>query len=318
MPRYVLHRLLAFLPTLVLASIIVFGTVRLVPGDVIDLMLSQNDISADRLSREQLIEQLGMNRPVWEQYIHWISDIVLHGDWGRSLWQDVAVSEQLLMRFPVTLGLGLLALLIAVIIAIPIGIYSALRQDTLGDYMARSAAVLMLAVPGFWIGTMVMVFPSIWWGWSAQVDHVSLFQGPLQGVRELFLPALVLGMAMAGIIMRMMRTMMLEVMELDYIRTAWAKGLNARAVILRHALRNALIPVITLIGMQTPLLISGAVIVEQIFVIPGIGTLLLDAVTQRDYPVISGVFLMAGVCVLTVNLIVDISYGLLDPRIAQR
>jgi len=318
MRGYVLRRLLALLPTLVLASIIVFVTVRLIPGDVIDMMLSQNDVSADRKSREQLIALLGMDRPMWQQYFRWISAIVLHGDLGTSLWQGTPVTQMLLARLPVTFELGAIALVIGLLIALPIGIYSAVRQDTRGDYLARSFSILLLAVPSFWLGTMVVVFPSIWWGWSPPIEYAPFAEQPFTNLKQMLLPGVVLGAALSAITMRLTRTMMLEVLRQDYIRTAWAKGLGERLVITRHALRNAMIPVVTLVGLQAPLLIGGAVIIEQIFVIPGMGLLLLDAVQQRDYPVITGVFLLVGVAVMMINLVVDLSYGLLDPKVRVR
>ncbi|MCI4431230.1 MAG: ABC transporter permease [Burkholderiales bacterium] len=318
MRGYVIRRLMALLPTLLLASIIVFVTVRLIPGDVIDLMLSQNDVSADRRSREQLIAVLGLDVPMWQQYGRWVAAIVLHGDLGKSLWQGTPVTGLLLARLPVTFELGAIALLVGLLIALPIGIYSAVRQDTGGDYAARSFSILLLAVPSFWLGTMVVVFPSIWWGWSPPIEYEAFAESPLTNLKQMLLPGAVLGAALSAITMRLTRTMMLEVLRQDYIRTAWAKGLSERLVILRHALRNAMIPVVTLIGLQAPLLIGGAVIIEQIFVIPGMGLLLLDAVQQRDYPVITGVFLMVGVAVMLINLLVDLSYGLLDPKVRVR
>jgi len=318
MRAYVLRRLFALLPTLFIASLIVFVTVRLVPGDVIDLMLSQNDISADKLGREQLMATLGLDRPMHEQYLRWVGGILLHGDLGRSLWHGTPVTELLFARLPVTFELGVLALLVGLTVALPIGVWSAIRQDSAGDYLGRSFSILLLAVPSFWMGTMVMVFPSIWWGWSPEVNYVPFASDPLQNLKQVIVPAIVLGAALSAVTMRMTRTMMLEVLRQDYIRTAWAKGLNERLVVLRHALRNALIPVVTLVGLQAPLLIGGAVIIEQIFVIPGMGLLLLDAVTQRDYPIIAGVFLTVGVAVMLINLAVDLSYGLLDPRVRHR
>ena len=318
MRTYILRRLLALVPTLFIASVIVFVTVRLIPGDVIDLMLSQNDLTASSRTREQLIAALGLDKPMWEQYLHWISRIVLHGDMGTSLWRGTPVTQQLLERVPVTFELGAIALLVGLAIALPIGVYSAIRQDTTGDYVARSFSILMLAVPSFWLGTMVMVFPSVWWGWSPSVEYVPFTESPVKNLHQLIVPGVVLGAALSAITMRMTRTMMLEVLRQDYIRTAWAKGLNERLVIVRHALRNALIPVITLVGLQVPLLIGGAVIIEQIFVIPGMGLLMLEAVQQRDYPVVTGVFLMVGVVVLMVNLVVDLTYGLLDPKVRMR
>ena len=318
MQAYIVRRLLALIPTLFFASLIVFATVRLIPGSVIDLMLSQNDISADKFSRDQLIAALGLDKPMWEQYVHWISGILLHGDFGRSLWQSTPVSELLRARLPVTFQLGLMALIVALIVAIPIGAYSAMRQDTAGDYLGRSFSILMLAVPSFWMGTMVMVFPSIWWGWSPDVKFVPFHQDPLRNLGQMILPALILGTSLSAVTMRLTRTMMLEVLRQDYIRTAWAKGLSERLIVSRHALRNALIPVVTLVGLQAPLLLGGSVIMEQIFVIPGMGLLLLDAVSQRDYPVITGVFLIVGVAVMVINLLVDLSYGLLDPKVRYR
>jgi peptide/nickel transport system permease protein len=318
MQAYILRRLLALIPTLFFASLIVFVTVRLIPGSVIDLMLSQNDISADKFSRHQLIAALGLDKPMWEQYVRWMGGILLHGDFGRSLWQSTPVAELLQARLPVTFQLGLMALIVALIVAIPIGAYSAVRQDTAGDYIGRSFSILMLAVPSFWMGTMVMVFPSIWWGWSPEVKFVAFRQDPLHNLSQMTLPAIILGTSLSAVTMRLTRTMMLEVLRQDYIRTAWAKGLSENVVVSRHALRNALIPVVTLIGLQAPLLIGGAVIMEQIFVIPGMGLLLLDAVYQRDYPIITGVFLIVGVAVMVINLLVDLSYGLLDPKVRYR
>jgi peptide/nickel transport system permease protein len=318
MGAYILRRLLALLPTLLLASVIVFVSVRLIPGDVIDLMLSQNDLAAESKTREQLIAALGLDRPMWQQYLRWLSGIVLHGDLGSSLWQGTPVTELLLARVPVTFELGAIALVVGLTIALPIGVYSAIRQDTAGDYLARSFSILLLAIPNFWLGTMVMVFPSIWWGWSPSVNFVPFTESPLQNLQHLLVPGIVLGAALSAITMRMTRTMMLEVLRQDYIRTAWAKGLGERLVIMRHALRNAMIPVITLVGLQVPILIGGAVIIEQIFVIPGMGLLMLEAVQQRDYPIVTGVFLMVGVVVLMINLLVDLSYGLLDPKVRMR
>lgn len=318
MGAYLARRLLALLPTLVLASMIVFVTIRLIPGDVIDLMLSQNDVAADKLSRDQLVAALGLDRPMWQQYLRWVGAIVLHGDLGQSLWQNAPVTELLFGRLPVTFQLGAMALVVALLIALPIGTYSALRQDTAGDYIGRSFSILLLAVPSFWLATMVMVFPSIWWGWSPEVNYVRFSDDPWQNLKQMALPAIVLGAGLSAVTMRLMRTMLLEVLRQDYIRTAWAKGLPERLVVVRHALRNALVPVITLVGLQAPLLIGGAVIIEQIFVIPGMGLLLLDAVQQRDYPIITGVFLIVGVAVMLINLLVDLSYGLLDPKVRYR
>ena len=318
MQTYILRRLLALLPTLFIASVIVFVIVRMVPGDVVDLMLSQNDAGSNNLTREQLLETLGLDKPMWKQYGIWIGDLALCGDLGHSLWQGDSVLSMIATRLPVTFELGLLAMVIALSVAIPVGVYSAVKQDAAGDYIARSFSLLMLAVPSFWVGTMVTVFPSIWWGWSPEIHFMPFREDPLQNLKQMLIPAVILGLSLSAITMRMTRTMMLEVLRQDYIRTARAKGLKETLILTRHAVRNGLIPVITLIGSQAPILIGGAVILEQIFVLPGMGMLLLDAVNQRDYPVVTGVFFVVGLTVMLINLLVDLSYGLIDPKVRQR
>ncbi|NWG46456.1 MAG: ABC transporter permease [Alphaproteobacteria bacterium] len=316
MHAYVIRRLLALIPTLFFASLIVFVSMRVIPGDVVDLMLAQNDIATGQ-DRERIEASLGLDKPLHIQYVQWIGGALV-GDLGHSLWQNTPVTELILARLPITFELGLLALFVALTVAIPIGIYSALYQDTAGDYIARSFSLLMLAVPSFWLGTLVMVFPSVWWRWSPPLEFVPFFEDPVRNLAHMLVPAILLGLSLSAVTMRMTRTTMLEVLRQDYIRTARAKGLSEPMVVLRHALRNGLIPVVTLIGLQAPLLIGGAVILEQIFVVPGMGLLLLEAVSQRDYPVISGVFLIVGVGVLFINLAVDLSYGWLDPRVRRR
>ena len=316
MQAFVTRRLLALLPTLIFASLIVFVSMRLIPGDVIDLMLAQNDLSTDH-DRAAIEAALGLDQPMHVQYFRWIGG-VLEGDLGRSLWQNTPVTEQLAATLPITFELGFLALIVALTVALPIGVYSALKQDTLGDYAARSFSLVMLAIPSFWLGTLVMVFPSVWWRWSPALEYTPFLEDPLQNLAHMIVPAILLGLSLSAVTMRMTRTMMLEVLRQDYIRTARAKGLSESLVVARHALRNGLIPVVTLIGLQAPLLIGGAVILEQIFVVPGMGLLLLEAVFQRDYPVISGVFLVVGFGVLVINLLVDLSYGWLDPKVRHQ
>ena len=313
MQAFIIRRLLAVIPTLVFTSIIVFASIRLIPGDVIDLMLAQNDISKST-DRAVIEAALGLDKPIYQQYFIWVGD-VLQGDLGRSLWQNTPVTEQLANTLPITFELGFLALIVALSVAIPIGIYSAMRQDTAGDYIARSFSLLMLAIPSFWLGTLVMVFPSVWWRWAPPLQYTPFAEDPIANLSHMLVPAVLLGLSLSAVTMRMTRTMMLEVLRQDYIRTARAKGLGENLVILRHALRNCLIPVVTLIGLQAPLLIGGAVILEQIFVVPGMGLLLLEAVFQRDYPVVTGVFLVVGIAILVINLAVDLTYGFLDPKV---
>lgn len=313
MREFAIRRCLALIPTLFFASLLIFFAIRMIPGDVIDLMLAQNDIASDA-DRESLRAALGIDRPVLEQYFRW-SGAALTGDLGQSLWQNEKVVDLIAQRLPVTLELGVLALLVSTTVGVTVGVYSAVRQDTLGDYLARTFSLMMLSVPGFWLATLVMVFPSVWWRWSPELEFTPLFVDPVRNLTHILVPAVLLGLSLSGITMRMTRTMMLDVLRQDYIRTARAKGLSEGAVIFRHALRNSLIPVITLIGLQAPLLIGGAVIFEQIFALPGMGALLLDAVFQRDYPVVTGVFLVVGIAVLLINLAVDLAYGWLDPRV---
>lgn len=316
MGGYLIRRLAALVPSLFIASLIVFAAIRLAPGGVVDQMLAQNE-TATAADRARIEASLGLDRPVWEQYVAWAGN-ALQGDLGRSLWRNESVSELIAARLPITMELGALALLISISLALPIGVYSATHQDRIGDYIARSASIVLLAVPGFWLGTMVMVFPSVWWRWSPAIEFTPLFEDPLRNLSHMLVPALLLGLSLAAYTMRLTRTMMLEILRQDYVRTARAKGLAERAVVFRHALRNGLIPIVTLIGLQAPILIGGAVIMEQIFVVPGIGSLLLEAVAQRDYPIVTGVFLVVGVAVMLINLIVDLSYGALDPRVRRK
>lgn len=316
MLTYLIRRLLALIPTLLFASMIVFSIVRLVPGDVIDLMLIENDFSSTGMETRNQIEQaLGLDKPIYVQYWYWLGNIVWHGDLGNSLWQDTAVMDDISARLPVTIELGILSLLVALFIAIPIGIYSAVRQETVIDYIGRSFSILALAVPSFWLGTMVVILPAMWWGWTPPNNIVPFFEQPWENLKTFITPALILGASLSAVTMRMTRSMMLEVLRQDYVRTAWAKGLRERTVVLRHALKNAMIPVVTLIGLLVPFLFGGTVIIEQIFQLPGIGQLLFDAVSQRDYPIITGVFLIVGVMVILVNLAVDLCYGYLDPKV---
>ncbi len=318
MRAYLIRRLLALIPTMFFATLIVFCVIRLIPGDIIDLMISQHDFSDIEITRESLEKTLGLDVPIYIQYFRWIKGIILHGDLGKSLWTETRVSEEVLDRLPVTLELAIIALIIGLVIAIPVGVYSAIRQDTAGDYAGRTFSILGLAIPGFWLGTMIVVYPSLWWGWSPPIELVPFREDPWENLKTFLIPGALMGLAMSAVTMRMTRAMMLEVLRQDYIRTAWAKGLKEKIVIIRHALKNALIPVITLIGLQLPILIGGAVVMERIFVLPGLGLLMLEAIFQRDYPIVTGLMLILGGIVLVINLLVDLSYGFLDPKVRYR
>ena len=320
MSAYILRRLLLLIPTLFLVTIIVFLMVRLIPGDIIDLIMKEHMFET-KTGREVNIEaiksRLGLDLPMHVQYGRWIAD-VFRGDLGESMWTNRPVTQELRNRLPVSLELGLLGIIVGMLIAVPVGIYSAIRQDTMGDYLGRSFAILCIAVPNFWVATMVIVFPSIWWQWTPPLEYIPLADNPIENFKQFIIPAAILGMVLSGYTMRMTRTMMLEVLRQDYIRTAWSKGLRERIVVIRHALRNALIPVVSMIGLLLPILIGGTVVIEQIFALPGIGRLMLTAIQRRDYPILSGVNVVTAGFVLIVNLVVDLTYAWLDPRVQYR
>jgi len=298
-------------------TIIVFLSVRFIPGDVIDMLISEinveNTMSYEE-ARDLLRGQLGLDKPIHVQYWKWLTRVV-QGDLGRSMRNDRSITEDFLAKVPISIELGLWAMITGLVIALPIGIYSAIRQDTLGDYIGRTAAILMMSVPGFWIMTMVIVFPAIWWGWVPPMEYIPFAKDPLGNTIQFAIPGIIMGASFSGGLMRMMRTLMLEVLRQDYIRTAWAKGLTERLVIVRHALKNAMIPVVTIVGMGLPGLIAGAVVTEQIFNLPGMGRYLFDAINRRDYTIISAMNLIMATLVLFCNLAVDLVYAWIDPRV---
>ncbi|MDD5289525.1 MAG: ABC transporter permease, partial [Dehalococcoidales bacterium] len=300
---------------------VVFAIIRFVPGSAIELMLAQHSpeggTAADRVTVEYIRHSLGLDVPMYEQYLRWVGGIV-RGDLGDSLWTGRPVVDSLANRLPISFELGLLGLIIAILIAVPLGVYSAIRQDTIGDYVGRTIAVLAISLPSFWIGTIVIVLPSVYLNWSPAVEYIPFASDPSGNFLQFIIPAAIMGMAMSGTTMRMTRTMMLEVLRQDYIRTAWSKGLRERVIVVRHAMKNALIPVVTMIGVLLPVLIGGSVVIETIFNLPGIGQLILQAVTQRDYPIISGVNLALGSFILFINLFIDVTYSWLDPRVRRR
>jgi peptide/nickel transport system permease protein len=309
--KYVLRRLLVAIPSLVIASFIVFSLPRLIPGDVVQLMLDERAYGKDL---EDLRAKLGLDRPIFLQYFEWLGRVVT-GDLGESLWTKRPVLEELLRRVPITLELGLLALLFAVVIALPIGVLAATRQDTIADYVFRSLAIVGLSVPGFWKATLIVLLPAIWWGWSPPIHYTEFGKDPWQHLVQMSIPAFILAIASSAGIMRLTRAQLLEVLRQDYVRTAWSKGLGERVVVLKHSLKNAIIPVVTVLGLQISAILGGTVIFESIFGLPGMGRFLFDAVNQRDYPVIQGVNLLIVTVVVVTNLIVDACYVLLDPRI---
>ena len=316
MRGYIIRRMLLIIPTLFFFSTIVFFAVRFLPGDIVSIMLSKYRTAG--LDREQIARQLGVDVPMHVQYIRWIRGILLHGDFGRSLDNQRPVTEKIFPRSIPTLELGFVALLVSLLFGLPIGIYSALRQDTAGDYITRSISILFISTPEFFIAILVMIYPVLWFGWAPSVTMIRWSEDPLGHLVMILVPGTVLGLLISGMTMRMMRTMMLEVLRQDYIRTAWAKGLRERVVVVRHALKNALIPVITVVGTQIPWMVGGAVIIETVFALPGLGTLMIDSIFSRDYPAVSGINMIVGTFLVLVNFLVDITYAWLDPRIRYR
>ena len=321
MRTYIIRRLLLVIPTLILVSMIVFGGIRLIPGDVV-LQLVEEHTFVSTSEADETIDairaKLGLDVPIHIQYVRWLNGIFTRGSIGVSLWKGTEVSHLIAARLPTSIELVLLSTLISVSFGITLGAYSAIRQDTFTDFLLRGIAIAFLAIPNFWIGIMVIVFPSIWWGWIPPLDYVPFFEDPIANLELFLIPSLLVGAASIGWIMRMMRTMMLEVLRQDYIRTAWSKGLKERQIISRHALKNALIPVVTGIGNSLPILIASSVVVEQIFSLPGVGRLLLSAIASRDYTIIVGATMFIACTVVVINLIVDITYAYLDPRIQYR
>jgi peptide/nickel transport system permease protein len=285
---------------------------RFMPGDVATRMVEGHAYAP---TLQALRHDLGLDRPVHVQYFDWIGGIVLRGDFGQSYWTRQPILEEFVHRFPVTLELAALTILISVVLGIAIGIVSAVRQDTASDYIGRIVAILALSVPYFGLAVLVVVLPSIYFKWTPVWTYVAFSADPLENLKIMLVPALVFGVTRAGPIMRIMRSALLDVLRQDYIRTAWSKGLGERTIVLRHALKNAMIPVISLIGLQAPLYIGGSVIIEAIFRLPGIGLFFFDALTRLDYPVVQSVNLIIAAMVVGLNLLIDLSYAFLDPRI---
>jgi len=309
MSAYLVRRLLLAMPTLFGVSLLVAAMVRFLPGDAVDAMADQyyGDL-------EELREELGLNKPFHEAYLTWMGKAV-QGDFGTSLRDGVDVGKGVRDRFWVTLELGALAIIISVLIAVPIGVLSAAYQDTWFDQVSRSFATMLTAIPYFWTGVLVLTWGSIWFSWSPPVTYQELWENPVQNLKQVILPALILGTSTTGTKMRITRTEMLEVIRQDYIRTARAKGLRGRVIIMRHGLRNASLPIVTVIGLQLPLLVGGVVIIEQLFVLPGMGRYMLNAINFRDYPVVQAVTMLIATMVIVANMLVDLTYGWLDPRV---
>src|SRR5215472_15472992 len=313
MHKYVIRRLLLSVPVLLLSSLIVFGLMRVMPGDALTALMGESgNVSQKDLLK--LRKDLGLDRPYHEQYLIWLWQMVSL-DPGYSIFTNEPIAVALKKSIPVTLELATLAMILGLLVAIPIGVVSATRQDTASDYTGRVVAVSGLSLPDFWLGTLVITFAAIWFHWIPPIGYASLWENPTRNLQQFLLPAAVLGFRLSAATMRMTRSTVLEVLREDYVRTAWAKGLEGRIVVYKHALKNALIPVVTIVGGQLGTLLAGAVVVETIFALPGMGRLTVEAILFRDYPVVQTNVMLVAAALVSLNLTVDLMYAWLDPRI---
>ena len=317
MTTYITKRSLLFIPTLFIVTILVFAVLRVVPGDPAVLILGGEE-GDDDYTKEQLDAlraKLGTDKPIYIQYFRWVGNM-LKGDFGTSyFYEGDKVIDDIKFRLPVTIQLGLMSLIMASIVAIPLGVLSAIKQDTIGDYVTRIITIAGIALPNFWVGVMTIFFLVLFFGWAPPLDYKNIWVDPWNNFQQLIFPAFALGTSNMAFIARITRSAMLEVLHEDYIRTARSKGLKEGTVISRHALRNALLPVVTLTGYEFGRLISGTVIIEVIFLLPGMGRLLITAITSRDFPVIQAIVVLIAVVVLILNLLLDLTYAWLNPRI---
>ena len=313
MGKFLIRRALLLIPTLIGMSLLIFLMVRLMPGDIVDALVGMDpDITIE--AKELMRARLGLDKPIPVQYVNWLGD-VLQGNLGTSYRTYEPITGQLLRSLPITLEIAILAIVMSVIVAIPLGVLSAVRQNSISDLVATIAGLAGLSVPSFWIATMFLLMTSLWFHWVPPIIYISPLDDLWGNLKQMFLPSLALSVQLMAIEMRMARTAMLEVLREDYIRTAWSKGLTERTILYRHALKNAFIPVVTVIGVQFGHLMGGSVIIEQIFGLPGVGWSMLQGVYNRDYPVVQVTSLFLAVIFVLMNLVVDITYAFLDPRI---
>jgi peptide/nickel transport system permease protein len=314
--QYVVKRLLLMIPTLIGAVLVIFLLMHLVPGDVALLIIGGDqggDINTHELAK--LREQLGLNRPLYVQFLSWLWGI-LRLDFGNSLWTGSSVIEELLIRMPLSFEVAIAATLVSILIAVPLGTLAAIRQDTWVDYGVRVISIGGLAIPAFWTGILIILLLVIYFEWSPPLEFVSITHDPWENFQQLVWPIVTVGYRNAAVISRMTRSTVLEVMREDYIRTAWAKGLRERWVVTKHALKNAILPVITIIGTEFAFLIGGLVVTETVFTLNGVGRFMVDAIAHRDIPVVQTLVLLIAFAFVFVNLIIDLLYAWLDPRIS--
>jgi len=313
MYKYTIRRLLLAVPVLVLSSLIVFGLMRVMPGDALTTLMGESGNVGER-ELQKLRKDLGLDRPYYEQYAIWVWQMLSLNP-GDSIFTNEPIAVALKKSIPVTLELATLAMILGLVIAIPIGVLSATHQDKPSDYAGRLVAVSGLSLPDFWLGTLIITFAAIWFKWIPPIGYTSFWESPWRNLQQFLLPAAVLGYRLSAATMRMTRSTVLEVLREDYVRTAWAKGLEGRIVVYKHALKNALIPVVTIVGGQLATLLAGTVIVETIFALPGMGRLTVEAILYRDYPVVQTNVMLVAATLVALNLLVDLTYAWLDPRI---
>jgi len=309
--EFLIRRVATSVVTLFVISLIVFTGVRMIPGDPARVM---GGTDADAAGLAEIRQKYGLDDPIPLQYLRWIG-LALRGDLGESIRTRESVVWTVGRKLPITLELACLSLVVAVAIAIPAGVFSAVRRNTAWDFLVNALSLCGLSVPSFWLGIMLILLLSVRLHWLPASGFVPPWESPLANLERMIMPAFVLGAGLAAVLMRQTRNSMIEILGADYIRTAWSKGLAGRAVIFRHAFRNGLIPVVTILGLQTGALMGGAVVTEQIFVVPGFGRLIVEAVFTRDYPLVQGVVLVTASTYVLVNLLVDLSYSVLNPRI---
>jgi peptide/nickel transport system permease protein len=312
MTAYIARRLLMLIPVMFGISVLVFLTVRQLPGDPALAILGPNNTSPQDV--ENLRKYMGLDDPLLVQYVDWMGK-VLTGDMGYSYHFHGSVTGEIRSRLPVTLELVLLSMALSMAIGVPSGVLSALKQNSATDLVARVVNVVALSVPTFWLATLLLMLPAIWWGYAPQIGYVPIWESPRTNLEQFYMPAIALAAATAAAVMRMTRSSVLEVMRADYVRTARAKGLRERRVVLGHVMKNAMVPVLSIIGLQLAILLGGQVVVEEIFQLPGVGRLLITALANSDYLVVQAIVLYLAVAVVLVNLLVDVLYALLDPRI---
>jgi peptide/nickel transport system permease protein len=314
MLRYVVKRVLLTVPTLVGVAVVIFILMRLLPGDVVEVRLASEGgyVTEETLARERA--RLGLDKPPWEQFVDWGVGL-LQLDLGRSMWTGRPITEEIAVRFPLSLQLAIMSTVIAVVIAIPLGTIAALKQDTWLDYLVRLFSIAGLATPSFWLGIMMILAFLVVFRWVPPMVYTSIWDDPWRNLSQLIWPALATGYRYSAVAARMTRSAMLEVLREDYIRTAKAKGLRQQLILSRHALKNAMLPVVTVIGLEFAFLLGGLVVTEQVFNLNGLGKLFVDAVTHYDYTLVQALVLIVAVVFVLSNLLVDLLYAWLDPRV---